>query len=271
MATTRPEPATSNPAFRMSVCVLASGSKGNAIYLSDGETAILVDVGLSGIEIERRLRRRGIAPGSLNAILVTHEHKDHIQGVGILARRFSLPVYISRSTWEAASPQIGAVKEVHHFSCGSAFTLKSLIVHPFSLSHDAEDPAGFTVSRNGRKIGIATDLGVATALAKTHLQKCGLLILESNHDDKMLEDGPYPWPVKQRIKSRTGHLSNDEASELLSEVCHTGLEHVIMAHMSETNNTPQKVLAAAEKVIGARHTCLDVAEQGRCGRLLVLN
>lgn len=250
--------------------MLASGSKGNAIYLSDGETAILVDAGLSGIEIERRLQRRGIAPGSLSAILVTHEHKDHVQGVGILARRFSLPVYISKNTWVAAFAQIGEVKEVHHFRCGSSFALKTLTVHPFSLSHDAEDPAGFTVSRNGIKIGIATDLGVATALAKTHLQKCALLILESNHDDKMLEDGPYPWPVKQRIKSRTGHLSNEEASGLLNAVCHAGLEHVILAHMSETNNTPQKVLEAAAKVIKSKRMRLGVAEQGRCGKLLVL-
>jgi phosphoribosyl 1,2-cyclic phosphodiesterase len=256
--------------FKMSVCMLASGSKGNAIYISDGETAVLVDAGLSGIEIERRLTARGISPKSLDAILVTHEHTDHVQGVGILSRRYSLPVYISLNTLEAASPQIGKIKEIVHFQCGSTFILGTLTVHPFSLSHDAEDPAGFTVSQNGRKIGIATDLGVATSLVKTHLQKCSLLILESNHDNKMLENGPYPWPVKQRIKSRTGHLSNEEAQGLLEKVHHPQLEHVILAHMSETNNTPQKALEVVSKVIKSRHTCLDVATQDRCGELLIL-
>ncbi len=256
--------------FKMSVCMLASGSKGNAIYISDGKTSVLVDAGLSGIEIERRLAARGILPESLDAILVTHEHTDHVQGVGILSRRYSLPVYISLNTLEAAAPQIGKIKEVIHFQCGVTFTLGSLTVHPFSTSHDAEDPAGFTISQNGRKIGIATDLGIATFLVKTHLQKCSLLILESNHDNQMLEDGPYPWSVKQRIKSRTGHLSNEEAQGLLKKVRHPQLEYVILAHMSETNNTPQKVLEVVGKVINSRHTCLDVATQDKCGELLCL-
>ncbi|NNK84792.1 MAG: MBL fold metallo-hydrolase, partial [Desulfobacterales bacterium] len=169
------EPSQNCADFKLFVCMLASGSKGNAIFISDGSTSILVDAGLSGIEIQRRLDTKGLCPEDLDAIIVSHEHSDHIQGVGVLSRRFDLPVYISHQTKEA-SPQIGSICNLKYFECGTAFSINSLCLHPFSISHDAIDPAGFTVEKNGTKIGIATDLGISTLMVKEHLRGCDLLI-----------------------------------------------------------------------------------------------
>jgi len=252
---------------RLSVCVLASGSRGNAIFISDGETSILLDAGLSGIEIERRLKARGLSPQKLDAILVSHEHNDHLQGVGILARRFDLPVYMNRKTARAALALTGALKDQRFFECGGGFRIGSLAIQPFSVSHDAEDPAGFTITLDGAKIGIATDLGIATAMVKEHLKDCLLMIVEANHDPDMLLEGPYPWPLKQRIKSRRGHLSNSDACRLLRELMHGRLQHVILAHLSETNNTPQRALTEIGQAFCNCRTRLTVASQNVCGEV----
>jgi len=225
--------------YNFQICILASGSRGNAVYVSGGSTSILIDAGLSGIEIERRLNSKGIYPEDLDAIVVSHEHTDHIQGVGVLSRRFNLPIYMSAKTEKASVSHLGNVRVIKNFECGSPFTVKDLSIHPFSISHDAEDPSGFTVNQNGTKVGIATDLGIATSMVKEHLKGCSLLILEANHDEDMLINGPYPWPIKQRIKSRTGHLSNEASKNLLKELQHDRLKHVILAHLSQINNTPQ--------------------------------
>ncbi len=255
----------------LSVCVLASGSKGNAIYVGDGRTAILVDAGLSGIEIQRRMQAADLAIESLDAIVVSHEHSDHIRGVGILARRYNLPIYISPATAAVAATQLGRVDEIRHFEIGQSFTIDGLIIHPFATAHDAKDPAGFTIGQNGRKIGIATDLGIATGMVKQHLRECSVLVLEANHDPTMLTEGPYPWPLKQRIKSRNGHLSNENSRDLLAEIKHEGLCHVILAHLSETNNTPQKALNAVQEALSADDAIkLQVACQERCSDLVVL-
>lgn len=258
------------PDYNLGVCILASGSKGNAIFISSGDTSLLIDAGLSGIEIERRLRSRGLDPKDLNAILVSHEHSDHIQGVGVLSRRYKLPVYISTKTQNAAVSQLGNLFDSKNFECGSMFTINDLSIHPFSISHDAKDPCGFTVNQNGTKIGIATDLGIATSMVKEHLKGCILLILEANHDEGMLINGPYPWPVKQRIKSRIGHLSNEESKTLLNELQHDGLKHVMLAHLSETNNTPQKAFNEVGQALTRCEPRLYVATQDKCGTLLLL-
>lgn len=259
-----------DPDYNLFVCALASGSKGNAIFVSSGTTSILIDAGLSGIEIERRLRSKNIRPKDLNAILVSHEHTDHIQGVGVLSRRFKLPVYINAKTQRAATSQLGSLYDFKNFECGVSFKINDLSIHPFSISHDAEDPAGFTVNQNGTKIGIATDLGIATSMVKEHLKGCTLLILEANHDEEMLINGPYPWPIKQRIKSRTGHLSNAASKTLLNELQHDGLKHVMLAHLSETNNTPQKAVNEVGRALTRCNARLDAASQDECGALLLL-
>lgn len=256
-----------NSAGSLSVCVLASGSKGNAIYISDGTSSILVDAGLSGKAIELRMRERNLDPAALTALLVSHEHSDHIQGIGVLSRRYNLPVYIAENTLKAA-PRLGRLHEVVHFECGRRFSIGKLSIHPFSTSHDAADPVGFTFQKNGAKIGIATDLGIATTMVKEHLRTCALLILEANHDPDMLINGPYPWPLKQRIKGRSGHLSNQDSKILLSEIQHDELEYVVLAHLSETNNTPETAcLTVGEAITGCRAR-LSVAQQDQCGELI---
>jgi phosphoribosyl 1,2-cyclic phosphodiesterase len=259
------------PDSGISLCMLASGSKGNSIYVSDGRTAILVDAGLSGIEIERRMKSRDLSPETLDAIVVSHEHDDHIRGVGVLSRRYGLPVYISARTFEASPPQLKNLKKTVAFNCGVSFNINTLNIHPFSISHDAADPAGFTIALNQKKIGIATDMGIATAMVRHHLQSCDLLILEANHDPDMLLSGPYPWHLKQRVNSRTGHLSNRDSRILLEEIQHHQLQHVILAHLSETNNTPEKALAEVCRAINPLYTQLTVSSQDICSRLVLLN
>jgi phosphoribosyl 1,2-cyclic phosphodiesterase len=256
--------------YGLTVCVLASGSKGNAVYISNGETSILLDAGLSGIEIERRLSARGLSPQTLDAIIVSHEHNDHIQGVGVLSRRFGLPIYMNRKTGRATLSLLGDLSERQFFECGSAFRVKTLTINPFSVSHDAQDPAGFTVQQNSTKIGIATDLGIATSMVKEHLKNCRLMIIEANHDPAMLLQGPYPWPLKQRIKSRSGHLSNIDTRRLLQELMHDALEHVILAHLSEINNTPQKALSEVGQAFSNCRARLTVAAQDVCGSMFHL-
>jgi len=254
----------------MQICTLASGSKGNSIYISNGETAILIDAGLSGVEIERRLKSRNIPAASINAIVVSHEHADHIQGVGVLSRRYDLPVYMSPQTDAAASAQLGKIGDIRHFACGAAFTINTLTIRPFSTSHDACDPAGFTVGEGGKKIGIATDLGIATTMVKTHLKDCRCLVLEANHDLRMLEQGPYPWPLKQRIKGRTGHLSNESSRELFMELLHENLSHVILGHLSETNNTPELALRVVTEHLSDTRINITVAGQTSAGPIIHL-
>ncbi|UCD86347.1 MAG: MBL fold metallo-hydrolase [Desulfobacterales bacterium] len=253
-----------------SVCVLSSGSKGNAIYISDGRSSILVDAGLSAVEIERRLRSRALDPKYLDAIVVSHEHADHIQGVGPLSRRYQLPVHINELTLAASGAQLGAVYETIKFHPGKAFCIGDLCLHPFSVSHDASDSVGFTVQDDATKIGIVTDLGIATQLVCHHLKGCSLIVLEANHDLQMLEEGPYPWHVKQRIQSRRGHLSNEASRDLLGEVSHSSLRHVILAHISETNNDPDRALSVVGEAVSHHRTQLSVAWQHVAGEIIRL-
>ncbi len=253
----------------LSLCMLASGSRGNAIFVTDGATSILIDAGLSGKEIERRMGVAGLCPSTLSAIFVTHEHSDHIKGVGVLSRRYQLPVYITDPTLSAA-PQLGKLHAIEPMQCGETFSLNGFQVHPFSISHDAADPVGFTIQCGDTKIGIATDLGIATGVVKEHLKGSDLLVLEANHDPDLLLNGPYPWPLKQRIKSRSGHLSNHDAKELLSEIQHETLQHVVLAHLSEENNTPEKAHRTLRSGLGRCRAKLTVARQDQCGEVIQL-
>jgi phosphoribosyl 1,2-cyclic phosphodiesterase len=257
------------PDYNLAICVLASGSKGNSAFVTDGRTSILIDAGLSGIELERRLTSRGLSPESLDAIIVSHEHADHIRGVGIVSRRYKLPVYINRET-DQVSDNLGKLHAKREFECGQTFYISNLSIHPFSISHDAENPAGFTIGQNGTTMAIATDLGIATSMVKQHLKNCELLILEANHDPKMLETGPYPWPLKQRIASRNGHLSNASSKLLLEELQHDKLQHVILAHLSEINNTPQKAYDEVAKALTRCNPRLTVADQYTSSPLIYL-
>jgi len=199
---------------------------------------------------------------------VSHEHSDHIQGAGPLSRRYQLPLYINEPTLAAAEAQLGNIQQTVKFRPGASFCIGDLCLHPFSVSHDASESVGFTVEVG---VSIATDLGTATQLVCHHLKGCKLMVLEANHDPKMLEEGPYPWHVKQRVQSRLGHLSNGATRDLLREVLHNGLKHVILAHISETNNTPEKALSVVGEAVSGNHIELSVASQHVAGEIVSLD
>ena len=243
------------------VCVLGSGSKGNCTYIESPESRILIDAGLSAREIERRLRQIGCLPATLDGVLVSHEHSDHIQGVGALARRYQIPVYANAATWQRARQTVGTVADLREFRTGVTFALKDLVVDPFSLPHDADDPVAFRLSWRRRTMAIVTDLGYSSQLVRERLRGCHLLVLEANHDEAMLKTGPYPWPLKQRIGGKSGHLSNLQSSQLLQDVLHDELEYVVLAHLSEINNHPDLARHTAQEIIGDRGVQLSIAAQ----------
>ena len=225
----------------ITLSVLASGSRGNSTYVATEKVRLLVDGGLSAREIERRLLSIGASPKELDGIVVTHEHVDHVRGVGTLSRRYKLPVYLNKQTHLHLPDSVGRLNQKEEFVTGRSFFIEDLTIHPFAISHDGVDPVGFTLANGSVKIGVCTDLGAATKLVYRHLEHCSVLILEANHDMEMLKNGPYPWPVKQRIKSRVGHLSNEQSVDVLSQVFSEHLKQVVLAHMSETNNSSDMV------------------------------
>lgn len=224
----------------MRVCLLASGSRGNSALIEIDGCRILVDAGLSGREIERRLETLELGGDDLHAILVTHEHHDHVGGVGPLARRYNLPVYVDHQT-HAALPKLGKIEDLQLFTAGDSFSFRDLSISSFSTTHDAINPVGYVIESTEGKVGYATDLGMSTRLVTEQLKECRVLVLEANHDEQMLLDGPYPWPLKQRIRSRHGHLSNNESRRLLEDISWQGLEALFLAHLSEENNCPDLV------------------------------
>ncbi|MDY0163710.1 MBL fold metallo-hydrolase [Desulfobotulus sp.] len=247
----------------ITLTVLASGSKGNCLHIDDGETALLVDAGFSCKELLRRMDSVGISAQGLSAIVLSHEHGDHVTGAGVLSRKLHIPVYGTSATLDAAKERTGCLHQKREITCGVPFAIGSLLIHPFSIPHDAADPTGFTVSSQDIKIGIATDLGVATTLVKSHLRGCHALVLEANHCPEMLDKGPYPWPLKQRVKGRTGHLSNESARDLLQDLLHRDLSQVVIAHLSEQNNQPERACRVVGQALAHSSANLMVACQAR--------
>ena len=255
----------------VSVSVLASGSRGNCALVATSATRILVDAGLSGRETFKRLRaladradgrsadRSDLRVDDISAILITHEHSDHIAGLQRLATKLNVPVFLTAPTHHAWNRAVrdaeGAIPELpksEHFSAGRGFRIGDIEVMPFTIPHDAIDPVGFTFRAEGVKIGFATDLGYMPASVRDHLRGCSLLVMESNHDVEMLRSGPYPWSVKQRVMSRVGHLSNQALAEFFSSDYDGGAEYLVLAHLSEQNNHPEIARAAAEQALGGR-------------------
>jgi phosphoribosyl 1,2-cyclic phosphodiesterase len=228
--------------------VLASGSKGNAVLVCSPKTCVLLDAGLSGKELSRRLEKTPVNGAKLSGVVVSHEHQDHVRGCGVLSRRFDLPVYSSQGTLETLPPQVGQLASVQVFQSGVSFRIGDLVFHPFAISHDAKEPVGFIIEHQDTRLGVCTDLGVATQLVRTRLQGCHGLVLEANHDVDLLINGPYPWHLKQRIRSRHGHLSNMDTLELLKTIHHSRLKAVIFAHLSEVNNHPDKVCESVSEI-----------------------
>ncbi|TVR57812.1 MAG: MBL fold metallo-hydrolase [Gemmatimonadales bacterium] len=228
----------------MKVAMLGSGSRGNATILVGEETRILVDAGFSARQMARRLEVLGIEPESLDAIVVTHDHGDHTRGIGVWARRYGTPVYLTEPTRAVCAGLFRGREEVRSYQAGRPFRIGEFRVDPFLTVHDAADPVAVTVYREGcgTRVGIATDLGRPTAGIRHSLAGCDFLILEANHDERMLRSGPYPVSVQARIASSHGHLSNHAAADFARELLHPRLAGILLAHLSAECNRPELAL-----------------------------
>ncbi len=233
----------------MQFSVLGSGSRGNCVFIESGSTAILIDGGFSGKEIALRLAAIGRTIDCLEGIFVTHEHHDHINGVGVMSRRCSLPVFANEGTFTGAEKRLKKLFRRQEFNTGDTLDFQDLSIRSFAVSHDTNDPVGFIVSDDRRSLGYCTDTGIVSTLVGKRLQGLDSLVLEFNHDPELLRNGPYPPSLQQRVRSNQGHLANEDSAKLLEKIVHEKLQHVILAHLSETNNLPEIAYREAERVI----------------------
>ena len=245
-----------------SLSVLASSSSGNSTLVATERTRLLVDAGLSRKETFERLNAIGVAPETLSAILITHEHSDHIAGLQTIAKKLNIPVYLSRLTAPTIPWPEDFVPKIESFAAGSSFPIGDIDVTSFTIPHDAIDPVGFTFRSQGIKISIATDLGYMPDSVRVHLRGSDILLLESNHDLEMLKVGPYPWAIKQRIMGRMGHLSNEVACAFIQDDLDTTTSTLVLGHLSAQNNHPALVEQCARQALEGRSlfTRLVVAE-----------
>lgn len=247
----------------LEVCVLASGSTGNAIYVASGTTKLLIDAGISARQVAVRLEQLGVAPDSIDGICVSHEHSDHIAGLRVLQKRHCISIYTNAGTLngilrQTKSNQIAA----QVFQTGSSFEIGDISIEPFSVPHDAYEPVGFRLRNADSCVGVVTDLGTGTSLIREKLKGCQAIIVESNHDEDLLREAPRPWPLKQRIRSRQGHLSNIDAARLIADCATDALEHVFLAHLSAECNTPETALRTVSSQLrldGLEHITLEVS------------
>ncbi len=256
-------------------CVLASGSAGNTSFVGTSKTRVLVDAGLSVKDVTRRLNEIGEDPLEIDAVLITHEHCDHVAGLARFVRwrakqKKPVAVYVSRLTapmldWSTDGKQPEQPAPVERFQAGSGWMLGNIAVQSFTIPHDAVDPVGFTFLAEGIKIGVATDLGYMPDSVRHHLRRTQILLIESNHDLDMLKVGPYPWSVKQRVMGRNGHLSNGVTCDYIENDLDSGVQTLILGHLSEHNNHPEIVRIGAEQSLERRGISpnLVVAEQKR--------
>ena len=252
------------PSMGVSVSVLASGSRGNATLVESSSARILVDAGISCRETFKRLKSVGRDPREISAVLITHEHSDHISGLATLAKKLKVPIFMTGATHLAwartvkdSSGEPPQVAKLEVFSPGRSFQVADITVMPFTIPHDAADPVGFTFRAEGTKVAVVTDLGYMPASVCDHLRKCDVLIVESNHDLEMLRGGSYPWSVKQRVMSRVGHLSNESLAQFFAQDYDGGASYIVLAHLSEQNNHPEIALRAAENALGLQMTLLQ--------------
>ncbi len=231
----------------MKICSLSSGSSGNCVFVSSGLTRILIDAGASGAKIAQELTEIGESIDLIDALLITHEHIDHIKSMGVLARKHAISLYGTKKTFEAALSgrySVGKIDAglINHIVPDESFMIGDILVKPFSVSHDAADPVAYTFESGGLRIGTATDLGYYDERIVDNLKNSDVLYLEANHDVHMLEAGVYPYSLKERVKGKLGHLSNDSCAELVVKLCRESdrnVSHVILAHLSEENNFPE--------------------------------
>lgn len=248
-------------------CPLASGSKGNSIFVGTKKTKILVDAGLSGKATTEKLASIGVDLDEIQAILITHEHTDHIAGLKTLAFKHNIPVIANQETAKGIVATFHQVPQFKIFTTGETFLFGDITIHPFSIQHDTPDPVAFTLHINDSKLGICTDLGFATSHVKNSLKGCNYLYIEANHEPAMVHACARPPIYKLRVLSRSGHLSNEQSAELIQEVMHPQLRHIQLAHLSQECNTPQTALAKMREKLGDQIK-IAIAPQERVGEAL---
>jgi len=259
-------------------CSLYSGSSGNSIFVGTDKAKILIDTGLSGKKITEALISIGEDPANLSAILVSHEHDDHVKGLGILSKRYNIPIYANEMTWQALNCNIKGIehKNMKYFNNSKEFEILGLGIQAFSIPHDANDPVGFCFYFKGKKVTVATDIGHITPQLTECIEGSDLLLLESNHDIKMLEVGAYPWWLKQRILGEKGHLCNEVAGEVIADMAEKGTQHFLLGHLSRKNNFPQLAYQTTYNALTERNICvgkdvtLEVATRDKAGRIIYM-
>ncbi|HIT73003.1 MAG TPA: MBL fold metallo-hydrolase [Candidatus Fimicola cottocaccae] len=232
-------------------CPIASGSSGNCIYAGTESTNILFDAGLSGKRIKEGLDILNVDGTNIDALFITHEHSDHIKGAGIISRRFDIPIYATERTWEAMENTIGNIgrRNKKFIYSGEPCVINDMCIMPFDIPHDAAEPVGYSIFAKDFKMTIATDLGHVTDTVKENIQGSDVLLLESNHDVDMLKCGSYPWALKQRILGDKGHISNETAGKLISEIMDGKLKHIYLGHLSDENNEPHLAYETVKSIL----------------------
>ena len=264
----------------MRLCSIASGSSGNCIYVGSSQTHVLVDVGISCKRIEEGLRKAELIGRDISAIFITHEHSDHIQGLGVLARKYGIPMYATKGTIDGiinGARNLGEYnKELfREISVDEDLQLGDLNVHPFRISHDAKEPCAYRFESAGSKAAVATDMGTFNPYIVENLQGLNAVLLEANHDVRMLQAGPYTYALKQRILSDRGHLSNDNSGLLINQILHDDLKHILLGHLSKENNMPELAFETVKFEINTADTPyraemldLQVASRSEAGEVL---
>lgn len=245
----------------MRFALLGSGSEGNALVVEVGQTRILMDCGFSLSETVARLARIGLVPEQLHGIVVTHEHGDHIGGVARLARKFSLPVFLTHGTLRSQNGAFADLSSVSEINPHLPFAVGEVQVHPYPVPHDASEPVQYVFGDGVRRLGVLTDAGCSTPHIEATLSGCDALVLECNHDAELLANGDYPYRLKQRVGGRFGHLSNDAAAALLARLAHGKLQHIVAAHLSHKNNTRALAVSALSAALGCEEGRILVATQ----------
>ncbi|HHX70666.1 MAG: MBL fold metallo-hydrolase [Miniphocaeibacter sp.] len=232
-------------------CSLSSGSSGNAMYVETEKTRLLIDAGFSGKQLEKLLMNANVLPDSIDAILITHEHTDHIKGAGVLSRRYNIPILANEKTWLAMLKKVGKIKEENLivFKNDIDFSLRDIDIHPFSTYHDSANSCGYIINKDNKKITILTDTGIVNERMKNLIAGSDIYLIEANHDVEMLKNGSYPYSLKQRIASVKGHLSNEDCAFTLGEILTGNQEKVVLAHLSEENNTEELAFSTVDKYL----------------------
>lgn len=254
-------------------CPLASGSKGNSIYVGTKRTKLLIDAGLSAKATKERLAKINVDLADIDAILITHEHTDHILGLKMLAYKMGIPVLANSETAKGIVNCFHDTPKFKIFSTGETFEFGDMEIHPFSIQHDTLDPVAFTIKIDSLKLGFCADLGFATTLVQNQLRHCDYLYLESNHEPSMVHASARPMVYKQRVLSRTGHLSNEACGQLLCEVAHPKLKHVHLAHLSSECNSPEKALGVVKEQLSRKglHMEICIAQQHTVSQPIYFN